>query len=324
MKKALICLIVTLSLLVGLLACTGIKGPDNGGTGTPALAEKKDVYAFSALTSVKLLSMSAPAATSFGVSMYDASAEKTISEESKSEMEAKSAIEQNMDEINRYLNLFESLLAESPIQSVEEASDREGYETRLTITVSDLDGATSEYVMYYNETVFPPDEDDDDDEREIESELEGIMILDGCEYAVEGKRELEEDEAEVTFLARIDRNHYIKVKQEIEPDEQKFVYERIENGRCVSKSEIKIEQESDETEIELEFLEGETRGVYRFDRETENGKTEIKILADVNGSKTVVRVSIVENPVTGELEYEYRFTSGSKVKKPRDNGEYLN
>lgn len=41
MKKALICLIVTLSLLVGLLACTGIKGPDNGGTGTPALAEKK-------------------------------------------------------------------------------------------------------------------------------------------------------------------------------------------------------------------------------------------------------------------------------------------
>lgn len=178
--------------------------------------------------------------------------------------------------------------------------------------------------MYYNETVFPPDEDDDDDEREIESELEGIMILDGCEYAVEGKRELEEDEAEVTFLARIDRNHYIKVKQEIEPDEQKFVYERIENGRCVSKSEIKIEQESDETEIELEFLEGETRGVYRFDRETENGKTEIKILADVNGSKTVVRVSIVENPVTGELEYEYRFTSGSKVKKPRDNGEHLN
>lgn len=323
MKKALICLIVTLSLLVGLLACTGIKGPDNGGTGTPALAEKKDVYAFSALTSVKMLSMSTPAA-SFGVSMYDASAEKTISEESKSEMEAESAIEQNMDEINRYLNLFESLLAESPIQSVEEASDREGYETRLTITVSDLDGATSEYVMYYNETVFPPDEDDDDDEREIESELEGIMILDGCEYAVEGKRELEEDEAEVTFLARIDRNHYIKVKQEIEPDEQKFVYERIENGRCVSKSEIKIEQESDETEIELEFLEGETRGVYRFDRETENGKTEIKILADVNGSKTVVRVSIVENPVTGELEYEYRFTSGSKVKKSRDNGEHLN
>ena len=65
-------------------------------------------------------------------------------------------------ELNRYMELVESLVADGGFQVVTENSDREGYAKKMTVTCTDSLGANRSYVIYFNERLIPDDDDDDD------------------------------------------------------------------------------------------------------------------------------------------------------------------
>ena len=219
----------------------------------------------------------------------------------------------DMEKANSYLLMMENILADGgPVVATEAASDREGYDMMMVITVKDLAGNTSSYTIYYSilvdEEILPEettpeteetspetgettpetedtttdenaeaplagkfgqnnhdyhdkgDKDDREDreepkhehhdkaydqfkhhhhgdkEDEVEYDINALAVIDGVEYEVFGKKEVEEDdeEVEIKFIIKLDKDNYVKVEQEIEEDEVEYKYDVFKGRRMVS------------------------------------------------------------------------------------------
>lgn len=221
--------------------------------------------------------------------------------------------EDAMAAINKYLGIAENLLSDGGVTAEDTDSDRDGYSKKMTAESTDLQGVKSSFVLYYNEGA--PTEDD----GETEIRLDGIMLYNGAEYAVEGKRESERDESELEFTAYLDRSNYVKIQREVEDGEEEFAYIVVKNGVMVSMFEVEVEREAQKTEVEVKSYSGGQTMTVDFEKKTDavGGKSYIEAKCVENNILTTFQIYVTAGE-NGEETYLYKFSTGREVNMSRD------
>lgn len=237
-----------------------------------------------------------------------------------------SVTQEQLDTVNRYLALVESLLGDGAITSAP-IEPEEGYQFGMTVGYSDLLGNSVGYTMYYNKNFV--DGEYDDGESEENYSIEGVLIVEGASYPVEGTYEVEqeeESESELSFTAytSADRRSYIAVTRESESEddgreskrEHEYVYTVCENGRDAEKMKVKYESEEGELELEMEIERGDVKERLKFKDETEDGERVIEVEGDIDGERVAFKIYVREG------QYHYVFSDGSSSDHDRYDSDH--
>ncbi len=315
MKKKL--LLVSLCLtMVAAMALAACGNPDKGKTN--ALSSPNDVYGIGAVSGVRLLKSNMPANAVKSFSEVNAIAYTTTE---KSADEAK----RQAEKFNEYFTALDSFLGDDVVSTstVANTDSNYDYETKMTITGKDFNGETVTYTMYYTETLLQ----DDFDEDEQEYKLVGIMTIDGADYYLEGERseESEKDESETELKIRAyadkeDKTSYIQMEQEYSVEngetETEYVYSIYAGGELLEQTAVEFETENKdgkvETEYELEFRKGASKGKYIVKREVVENKAEIKVKYAIDGKSGEFRIREITD-ANGDKQYEYTFSDNEKI-----------
>ena len=273
MKKKIISIVCALALIgtmtAALTACD-VKG--GGGNAAKVKVNANDVYALSALTGAEYLAQTESGATG--------AAETT---------RPGVITDADVSGIKDCLNMFDDILAGGGIsQNVAENTDKDGefkdYPFVMTVTVGNT-GITAK--MYYKEvnTVTETEIDDGVEETEVSTTLSGVMVFDGKEFEVSGKKEIEtegdEKETSIEFTTKSKANplNYVKIKQSVE----------VENG-------------AQEVEYEYEIYENGEK-VREF--KDENGKTEVSFKMEIENALEETEYKIIKGDVDGKFKIKY-------------------
>ena len=316
----IVCFILTLSFIINFCR----KKPFHP---THINLSVEDVYGMGAVSSVRLLGCNLPtgAVQSFSAVAYTTS---NYAVANQSEDDAK----RQAKRFNEYFTALDSFLGDDIIStSTEKNTDnRYPYELKMTITGKDLSGKIIPYVMYYTETLVGADgEEDDEDDEETENEyrLVGVMAIDGVDYYLEGERseETEKDESETELKIRAyaditDKTTYIQMEQEYSVEngetETEYVYSVYANGKLLEQTAVEFETENKnnkvETEYELEFRSGTSKGKYVVKREIKDNKTSIKVQYKIDGETGVFHIREITDG-NGNKKYEYTFGDYEKI-----------
>ena len=286
MKKILSFIVLgTMALL--LVACSTSSNNDPNGV----FEDANTTLGFSALSGILALHNGALVDTQ-SVSMFTP-LEASVSEDlMNTNNDPVFSILEEIDGLAPFLDLVSSFMGGENVFDVNVTeSSLEDYAYTMVIQVVDINGQPVEYLLHYNETSLEIDEDEDGDE--IELEFEGIMVIEGITYLVEGTREIEPGEESLDLIAFLDDENYITIEFENETDalesETEFVYEMFIDNQLVKRIEIEFEQEEDETELELKFIR-------------DGKEIEFEFEVEIDGNRRHVEISfkIVENGVTVE------------------------
>ena len=320
MKKTLLTILAAVALFalaIGFTACgNGGNGTANGGNKFDEISTTEEVYGFSAATAGALIS-----------SMNGGSAQ-ALAQAKGLTVRAQNTVtdEETIASLNEYMMLVESLLSDGAFGMTEGESDLPEYEKKAEVTYKDILGNTLSYTMYYNETLRPDYDDDDDDdfdETEEEYSIEGILVVDGQQYAMRGERETEsegnESESETNFWVTLSETRSMRVEQSFETEgnesEQEYTYSILEGRQLIERSAFEYEQEGRETEIKLSLTKDGQTQIFYFEKETERGEEYIRIrVGDRNGSQSY-RVSI-ETDADGNSHYVYEY-AGKRTQMDR-------
>ena len=277
MKKKIISIVCALALIgtmtAALTACD-VKG--GGGNAEKVKVDANDVYALSALTGAEYLDQTESGATG--------AAETT---------RPGVITDADVSGIKDCLNMFDDVISGGGItQTVEKNEDVEGlykdYPFVMTVTVGNT-GITAK--MYYKEvnTVTETEIDDGVEETEVSTTLSGVMVFDGKEFEVSGKKEIEtegnEKETSIEFTTKSKANplNYVKIKQSVE----------VENG-------------AQEVEYEYEIYEnGEKAREFKLEVEDENGKTEVSFKMEIENVPEETEYKIIKGDVDGKFKIKY-------------------
>ena len=326
MKKIvmiLLAIVMALGLSVGLIACNAGgpngKGP-NGVNGAADATQSR--YGFSAATAGSILS-----------AMNGGSAQQLAVAKGYSFARTEVTVEATIATLNDYMFLVEGLLGDGAFGMTTEASDRAEYAVKATVSYRDIEGNTLSYILYYNETErggygdrYDRDDRDDWDDRydddwddryeeERVYDIDGVMLVDGAEYAIYGRTEAEsewdESESETQFVVQMGGTRSMVVTQEQENEgderEEEYAYTIRENGRVVERSVFSYEQEGNETEIELLLTkDGQTQSFF-FEQ---NGRRGIRIYVGSRQGGNAYNVR-VETGADGNSYYVYETVGGN-------------
>lgn len=277
MKKKIISIVCALALIgtmtAALTACD-VKG--GGGNAEKVKVDANDVYALSALTGAEYLDQTESGATG--------AAETT---------RPGVITDADVSGIKDCLNMFDDIISGGGItQTIEKNEDVEGlykdYPFVMTVTVGNT-GITAK--MYYKEvnTVTETEIDDGEEETEVSTTLSGVMVFDGKEFEVSGKKEIEtegnEKETSIEFTTKSKANplNYVKIKQSVE----------VENG-------------AQEVEYEYEIYEnGEKAREFKLEIEDENGKTEVTFKMEIENAPEETEYKIIKGDVDGKFKIKY-------------------
>lgn len=277
MKKKIISIVCALALIgtmtAALTACD-VKG--GGGNAAKVKVNANDVYALSALTGAEYLDQTESGATG--------AAETT---------RPGVITDADVSGIKDCLNMFDDIISGGGItQTIEKNEDVEGlykdYPFVMTVTVGNT-GITAK--MYYKEvnTVTETEIDDGEEETEVSTTLSGVMVFDGKEFEVSGKKEIEtegnEKETSIEFTTKSKANplNYVKIKQSVE----------VENG-------------AQEVEYEYEIYEnGEKAREFKLEVEDENGKTEVSFKMEIENVPEETEYKIIKGDVDGKFKIKY-------------------
>ena len=277
MKKKILSIVCALALIgtmtAALTACD-VKG--GGGNAEKVKVNANDVYALSALTGAEYLDQTESGATG--------AAETT---------RPGVITDADVSGIKDCLNMFDDVISGGGItQTVEKNEDVEGlykdYPFVMTVTVGNT-GITAK--MYYKEvnTVTETEIDDGEEETEVSTTLSGVMVFDGKEFEVSGKKEIEtegnEKETSIEFTTKSKANplNYVKIKQSVE----------VENG-------------AQEVEYEYEIYEnGEKAREFKLEIEDENGKTEVSFKMEIENVPEETEYKIIKGDVDGKFKIKY-------------------
>ena len=277
MKKKIISIVCALALIgtmtAALTACD-VKG--GGGNAAKVKVNANDVYALSALTGAEYLDQTESGATG--------AAETT---------RPGVITDADVSGIKDCLKMFDDVISGGGItQTVEKNEDVEGlykdYPFVMTVTVGNT-GITAK--MYYKEvnTVTKTEIDDGEEETEVSTTLSGVMVFDGKEFDVTGKKEIEtegdEKETSIEFTTKSKANprNYVKIKQSVE----------VENG-------------AQEVEYEYEIYEnGEKAREFKLEIEDENGKTEVSFKMEIENVPEETEYKIIKGDVDGKFKIKY-------------------
>lgn len=275
MKKKIISIVCALALIGTMTAALTACDVKGGGNAAKVKVNANDVYALSALTGAEYLDQTESGATG--------AAETT---------RPGVITDADVSGIKDCLNMFDDILAGGGIsQNVAENTDKDGefkdYPFVMTVTVGNT-GITAK--MYYKEvnTVTETEIDDGEEETEVSTTLSGVMVFDGKEFEVSGKKEIEtegnEKETSIEFTTKSKANplNYVKIKQSVEVEngaqEVEYEYEIYENGEKVREFKLEIEDENGKTEVsfkmEIENVPEETE--YKIIKGDVDGKFKIK------------------------------------------------
>ncbi len=188
---------------------------------------------------------------------------------------------------------------EEDVENEEAEEDREDEEDR-----DEHDGYDDDELRDRSEENSYADHHDRDYEDDEEVLLEGIVIFEGQEYALLGIQEIEEDETETKFFISLDENNWIKIKREVEVDEQKYDLAMMKDGEF-SKLTFKVETDEDgEVEVKLKTIINGELISYSFKKELEEGVEiiKIKVIEDRQVLHVKAIPSIDEN---GETIYSF-------------------
>ena len=283
MKKTITLILAAsaLTLALGATACnTG--GISLGGTNdTPASSES--VYGVSAATAGMLIqSMKAemPSSSQTPDSTLPETPQETP-EPQPAEPAAPETTVSAFPELDGYMGLVDSFLNGSGYSVEVTDSDRAEYDEMMKISYSGLNGSTK-YEMHYNKMLIPDFDDDDrwEEEEEEEYAIEGILVIDGMEYPVQGVREIERErseyESETEFRVTLEdgRSVWVEQSESSEKDEHELEYSYLirENGRVVERSSFSFEEEKGETELEMIAEKNGSREMFSFEKETYRGR----------------------------------------------------
>ena len=319
MKKTITLILAAsaLTLALGATACnTG--GISLGGTSdTPASSES--VYGVSAATAGMLIqSMKAEVPNSSQTpETTPQTPETTIPDPSQETTETQPAEPAAPDtsasafaELDGYMGLVDSFLNGSGYSVEVTTSDRAEYDEMMKISYSGLNGSTK-YEMHYNKMLIPDFDDDDrwEDEEEEEYALEGILVVDGTEYPVQGVREIERErgeyESETEFRVTLEngRSVWVEQSESSEKDEHELEYSYLirENGSVVERSSFSFEEENGETELEMITEKNGKRESFSFEKETYRGREYIFLRV---GSGRETKSYLVVSDGNGGYTYE--------------------
>lgn len=213
-------------------------------------------------------------------------------------------------QIGKYLKTAESLISETSFEIKQEASTKEGYSTMMTVITTDINGASSKYVFYFNliekkeevaeqnkEFDDPEDANEEGEENEegevtVTELFKGLLVLGEGENAKEYKvlmrktveTEGNETETEIDIIAKIDNKNFIKIEQEIEVEgsetTESFKFVLVEDGKVVSRNFVKLEKGEDgEINFVLRLGGEKSKKMIRIRKEVEgeNSKPMLKI-----------------------------------------------
>ena len=318
MKKTITLILAAsaLTLALGATACnTG--GISLGGTGdTPASSES--VYGVSAATAGMLIqSMEAGSPASRTPESTPQTPETTLPEtpretpeQQPTEPAAPETTVSAFPELDGYMGLVDSFLNGSGYSVEVTNSDRAEYDEMMKISYSGLNGNTK-YEMHYNKMLIPDFDDDDrwEDEEEEEYAIEGVLVIDGMEYPVQGVREIERErdeyESETEFRVTLEdgRSVWVEQSESSEKDEHELEYSYLirENGRVVERSSFSFEEEKGETELEMLTEKNGKRESFSFEKESYRGKEYIFLRV---GSGRETKSYLVVSDGNGGYSYE--------------------
>ena len=276
MKKKIISIVCALALIGTMTAALTACDVKGGGNAAKVKVNANDVYALSALTGAEYLAQTESGATG--------AAETT---------RPGVITDADVSGIKDCLNMFDDILAGGGIsQNVAENTDKDGefkdYPFVMTITVGNT-GISAK--MYYREvnTVTKTEIDDGEEETEVSTTLSGVMVFDGKEFEVSGKKEIEtegnETETSIEFTTKSQANplNYVKIKQSVE----------VENG-------------AQEVEYEYEIYEnGEKAREFKLEVEDENGKTEVSFKMEIENVPEETEYKIIKGDVDGKFKIKY-------------------
>ena len=276
MKKKIISIVCALALIGTMTAALTACDVKGGGNAAKVKVNANDVYALSALTGAEYLDQTESGATG--------AAETT---------RPGVITDADVSGIKDCLNMFDDVISGGGItQTVEKNEDVEGlykdYPFVMTVTVGNT-GITAK--MYYKEvnTVTETEIDDGEEETEVSTTLSGVMVFDGKEFEVSGKKEIEtegnEKETSIEFTTKSKANplNYVKIKQSVE----------VENG-------------AQEVEYEYEIYEnGEKAREFKLEIEDENGKTEVSFKMEIENVPEETEYKIIKGDVDGKFKIKY-------------------
>lgn len=297
------------------VAFYGFGGSGGGGVYSVALSAQ-EAYGMGAVTTAKLLCSEV-----LSGAVSSLSAVKLLGAES-------SSAELQIPKFNEYFALFEICLGEGGLTTNEAENDDPayaGYERKITVSGIGLNGNNESYVMYYNETLRRAIEKDG--ETKAEYVLEGVMALDGVDYALRGERSFEDERDETENELKIraypdvaDETTYVQMEQETSVEKGKteceYVYSVVRSGKLIEETSVEFESEKkggkEEIKMELEFRSGKAKGKYELKRETKNGASQMKAKYEIDGEKG----EFVIVPEGGGFEYVFpngiKFSFGKK------------
>lgn len=215
-----------------------------------------------------------------------------------------------MDDLKPFLSLVESILngKTKPVVEVKVSTNPE-YETYVVVQTSDLLGMGFSYELYYNVKSF---DKKDDDTTFI---IEGIMIKDGLNYTMYGKKEVESDEETITIRSYLDDFTYIETIYETDTEESEYTIKHVKNNQTIYESVLQIESDEEEFEIELEIYTASTKSVYKMSYELDEDEPVIEIEFEIEelitGNKKSGEMSIYIriDDVTNMSHYEVFITT---------------
>lgn len=285
MKKVLLPIILAISIIT-LLACTKQNQSND------RFNNEIDNMSYQALSSIKLL--------------------ETKNKTTNKKLQNKTQVTEK-ETIDKYLDLMNELLSTNGGINIKETiSDKDEYSKKITITTNTIQGDTSQYLLYYNETKTQTKEEKD--EIETITKIEGIAISNTKEYRLIGqiKEEKEKDETELETYYKIieDEQNYIIVKEEFEQEEneyeQEYKYEIYQNGKKTNSVTFEIEQEKNEQKIKLKESSN-IKIIYEFEIEEINKTKYIKIKVFDGTTYKYIKVRLVYDLSTNDYTYEYDY-----------------
>lgn len=295
MKKKLFLIFVVVvasmalaSLLIGCDNTTN--NPD--GTGTNALSEN-EVLAFSAATSVNILSELSNS------DVMPTSAAPALRDPTDAQIER----------IHQQIVVMENFVNDVPFTVTEEVSDNALYQKKLSVSAVDLENHAASYLIYFNETLQPVNYDDP---NEKEYFLNGIVVLNGMEYRINGEKETDtrNKEYQIDLFVYLDNMTYVEFEYETDRNEKEYEYKIVRNGVRVKEFSLEMEQKFGKQTLELKNFEANGTRI-RYVRETENdGRTYIQAtVIDATGT-TLVKIYVTHNEA-GDVVYHYVLPSGA-------------
>ena len=317
--------ILTMAMSTALAAC------GNSESNANVLSSPNDVYGMGAVSSVKLLgsNMSASAVKTF-------SAVRATAKTRSSDVVLSSSVADNSEQeikeqtkkFNEYFTALDSFLGDDVVSTITEANTDSNYEyeTKMTINGKDFNGKTVTYTMYYTETLDKVGSNDEEGEIESKYRLIGVMVIDNVNYYLEGERseETEKYESETELKIRAyadiaDKSSYIQMEQEYSVEdgetETEYVYSIYANGELLEQTAVEFETKNKnnkvETEYELEFRSGTSKGKYVVEREVKDNKISIKVKYNIDGKTGVFHIREITDE-SGNKKYEYSYSDGSK------------